>query len=86
MHNSSCPKCGVSFAGDSKTCGSCGAVSPLSLSLIPSLPHSSLPREGQYCSRRLRRIYHVNSNTDGTVLSTPGCPSPMVNRCSWDRG
>ncbi|KAI0855495.1 hypothetical protein F4860DRAFT_496195 [Xylaria cubensis] len=27
MHNSSCPKCGASFAGDSKTCGSCGAVS-----------------------------------------------------------
>ncbi|OTB04142.1 hypothetical protein M426DRAFT_163798 [Hypoxylon sp. CI-4A] len=27
MHNSSCPKCGTAFAGDSKTCGSCGAVS-----------------------------------------------------------
>ncbi|KAI1093766.1 hypothetical protein F5B19DRAFT_448479 [Rostrohypoxylon terebratum] len=27
MHNSSCPKCGTAFDGDSKKCGSCGAVS-----------------------------------------------------------
>ncbi|KAI1117512.1 hypothetical protein F5Y14DRAFT_402858 [Nemania sp. NC0429] len=27
MHNSSCPKCGAAFAGESKSCGACGAVS-----------------------------------------------------------
>ncbi|KAI1430676.1 hypothetical protein GGR50DRAFT_683814 [Xylaria sp. CBS 124048] len=25
MHNSSCPKCGVTFSGSAKTCNSCGA-------------------------------------------------------------
>ncbi|KAH9908111.1 hypothetical protein F4778DRAFT_462788 [Xylariomycetidae sp. FL2044] len=28
QHSSSCPKCGASFSGDSKTCGSCGATCP----------------------------------------------------------
>ncbi|KAI1428809.1 hypothetical protein F5Y12DRAFT_730077 [Xylaria sp. FL1777] len=49
MHNSSCPKCGVSFSGEAKTCGSCGAVSPhrlisvlLLISNKPTLP-TSLP-------------------------------------------
>ncbi|KAI1766574.1 hypothetical protein GGR53DRAFT_485837 [Hypoxylon sp. FL1150] len=27
MHSSSCPKCGQTFDGETKTCGSCGAVS-----------------------------------------------------------
>ncbi|KAI1418117.1 hypothetical protein F5Y13DRAFT_35683 [Hypoxylon sp. FL1857] len=26
MHNSACPKCGTSFDGDVKKCGSCGAL------------------------------------------------------------
>ncbi|KAI2779199.1 hypothetical protein F4815DRAFT_197089 [Daldinia loculata] len=29
MHNSSCPKCGVSFNGDTKKCDSCGATCPV---------------------------------------------------------
>ncbi|KAI0852100.1 hypothetical protein F5Y00DRAFT_228648 [Daldinia vernicosa] len=42
MHNSSCPKCGVSFNGDTKKCDSCGAVSRRPLSRKPriaSYPH-----------------------------------------------
>ncbi|KAK3946389.1 hypothetical protein QBC46DRAFT_369655 [Diplogelasinospora grovesii] len=28
MHGTSCPKCGAASDGSSKSCGSCGAVSP----------------------------------------------------------
>jgi hypothetical protein len=41
MHSNVCPKCGVSFDGSTKTCGSCGAVcSPFSSTstLIPVSP------------------------------------------------
>ncbi|KAI6092694.1 hypothetical protein F4821DRAFT_223035 [Hypoxylon rubiginosum] len=39
MHNSSCPKCGQTFDGETKTCGSCGAVSRLTLLLVVSADH-----------------------------------------------
>ncbi|KAI1659232.1 hypothetical protein F4813DRAFT_354280 [Daldinia decipiens] len=29
MHASSCPKCGVTFNGDTKKCDSCGATCPV---------------------------------------------------------
>ncbi|KAI1506534.1 hypothetical protein F5X99DRAFT_364588 [Biscogniauxia marginata] len=34
MHNSACPKCGAAFGGNTKTCGSCGAVSSLTLPFV----------------------------------------------------
>ncbi|KAI2634196.1 hypothetical protein GGS26DRAFT_552651 [Hypomontagnella submonticulosa] len=63
MHNSTCPKCGVSFDGDTKKCGACGAVSRLSAPcsfLLPSYPYLSL----------------IQIHLDSCHLDIYLCPSP----------
>lgn len=52
MHGTSCPKCGASSDGSSKTCGGCGAVSYMPLSSLSPLS----------------RIDGLNHNTIITVL------------------
>lgn len=76
MHNSACPKCGASFSGSTKSCGSCGAVSyyqMLSFSLFsfpfPSpLVYSSLSLFQSPAPKIKPRI-----NTLGTSVASSEC-------------
>ncbi|OTA96700.1 hypothetical protein M434DRAFT_392633 [Hypoxylon sp. CO27-5] len=60
MHNSACPKCGVSFDGDVKKCGSCGAVS-LTPPSHSSSSHIDYPSFSYPSSRHFIAIYLYSS-------------------------
>lgn len=71
MHGNDCPKCGAASDGSSKSCSSCGAVSPL----------LSSPRHSPFTCTPLTACLLPTPLPNLTYPRFPRCPSPASSLC-----
>ncbi|KAI0909106.1 hypothetical protein F4823DRAFT_596186 [Ustulina deusta] len=76
MHNSSCPKCGVSFSGEGKTCGSCGAVSSRNPVSYLSLFFYYYHHDDETC---VTTTIHPSTHSEGHRFAPPASPPLQVH-------